>query len=452
MPRRVTVGKIQKDGRIKLGSMRGSEQGDPLMPLLFSLAIHNALEEVRGQMQEEELLFAFLDDIYIVSSPVRTRAIYDLLQDHLHRMAGIQLHEGKTRVWNRAGVCPPNVADLGDEVWSPRGVKILGTPVGSPEFIHPLTMERLEEERQLWKAIDWVPDLQCAWQILVQCAGPRCHHYVRTVPPSESRAYAEGHDTGMLETMRVLLGGLTGDEAQKDVAQRIATRFGLGLRSASRMSHAAYWASWADSLQMIAQRLPTVAAQVLANLADDQEAVGCLAELEEATRRLDHEGFVSRPGWTDLRDGARPPQVQSSEPGEWQHGWQYHTSSSSEHHYREIVVLAQSSAADQAHLRCQFRLTRLPFWLRVPDTSGDVPGADFGEIAPSTPCHRCPVRMWCACRPLGPSQRGVPPLRSPETESNGSRAHLGPSLQGSGSPPSVQRQVEGHECRGPSGR
>ena len=43
--------------------------------LLFSLAIHNALEEVRGQMQEEELLFAFLDDIYIVSSPARTRAI-----------------------------------------------------------------------------------------------------------------------------------------------------------------------------------------------------------------------------------------------------------------------------------------------------------------------------------------------------------------------------------------
>ena len=54
---------------------------------------------------------------------------------------------------------------------------------------------------------------------------------------------------------------------------------GLGLRSASRMSHAAYWASWADSLQMIAQRLPTVAAKVLANLADDQEAVGCLRQL-----------------------------------------------------------------------------------------------------------------------------------------------------------------------------
>ena len=32
-----------------------------------------------------------------------------------------------------------------------------------------------------------VPDLQCAWQLLVQCAGPRCHHFLRTVPPSQSR-------------------------------------------------------------------------------------------------------------------------------------------------------------------------------------------------------------------------------------------------------------------------
>ena len=91
----------------------------------------------------------------------------------------------------------------------------------------------------------------------------------------------------MMETMRSLLGGLTGDAT---LPMRLG---GLGLRSASRMSHSAYWASWADSLQMIAQRLPTVA--VVANLADDQEGIGCLAELEEATRRLDHEGFGSRP-------------------------------------------------------------------------------------------------------------------------------------------------------------
>ena len=54
--------------------------------------------------------------------------------------------------------------------------------------------------------------------------------------------------------------------------------------------------------------------------------------------------------WFALQSGARPPQQHVSEPGEWPHGWQYFASSASDHHFREIV-LAQSCAADQAHLR-----------------------------------------------------------------------------------------------------
>ena len=71
---------------------------------------------------------------------------------------------------------PPNMAELGPDVWSPQGVKILGTPVGSAVFIEEATQRRLEEERILWDAMPSVPDRQCAWQILLQCAGPRCHH------------------------------------------------------------------------------------------------------------------------------------------------------------------------------------------------------------------------------------------------------------------------------------
>ena len=47
----------------------------------------------------------------------------------------------------------------------------------------------------------------------------------------------------------------------------------------------------------------------------------------------------------------RPRPPEASDPGEWPHGWQYYASSASEHHFRELVVLAQSHASDQAHLR-----------------------------------------------------------------------------------------------------
>ena len=43
----------------------GGEQGDPLMPALFALAQHNALEEANGNLAPSEKLMAFLDDLYL---------------------------------------------------------------------------------------------------------------------------------------------------------------------------------------------------------------------------------------------------------------------------------------------------------------------------------------------------------------------------------------------------
>ena len=62
------------------------------MPLLFSLAIHNAVAEVKAQLNEGECLFAFLDDIYVLAKPGRVRDIYNLLDERLFTMAVVQLH------------------------------------------------------------------------------------------------------------------------------------------------------------------------------------------------------------------------------------------------------------------------------------------------------------------------------------------------------------------------
>ena len=258
----------------------------------------------------------------------------------LQEQAGIRLHSGKTRVWNKAGVHPHHIDDLGPDVWCKDGVRILGTPVGSDSYVETATEERINEEARLWAALPWVPDLQCAWQIILQCAGPSCH-FLRTVPPHQSAKYAEDHDKGM------------GDEVRKEEGRQLATLpmrlGGLGLRSASRTALAAYWASWADALPMLSARLPELTDRVeeISNV----NPQGCLRDLDEATGILDRSGFVGRPGWRELRAGVRPPQPSGVEPGEWQHGWQYHGSSSLEYHFRESVVFAQSCPASQAQIR-----------------------------------------------------------------------------------------------------
>ena len=281
----------------------GGEQGDPLMPLLFSLAIHNALAEVSEGMLPTELLFAFLDDVYVVSNPDRTRPLYDLLGEKLAH-AGIRLHAGKTRMWNKASERPPNIDDLGDEVWNPEGIKVLGTPVGSDAFVLRATASRLEEESRLWEAVSWVPDAQCAWQILLQCASPRCHHFLRTVPPRQSTGYAEGHDDGMWRAVEGVLGRLPGSQWQSEMARWLTSLpmrlGGLGIRSAARTAPAAYWASWADALEMLSHRLPALTEQILGQLEAEPAGEGCLAQLCGATRVLDHAGFLGRPTWAEL--------------------------------------------------------------------------------------------------------------------------------------------------------
>ena len=102
-----------------------------------------------------------------------------------------------------------------------KGVMILGTPVGTDAFIQEASVNRLEEERRLWEAIPLVPDVQCGWQILLQCAGPRCHHFLRTISPAQVVQYAEGHDEGMRRAMAEVLGGFPGTREQQGAAREI---------------------------------------------------------------------------------------------------------------------------------------------------------------------------------------------------------------------------------------
>ena len=182
------------------------------------------------------------------------------------------------------------MAELGNAVWSHEG--IIGTPVGSAEFVQRLSEERIAKEEQLWQAIPWVPDLQSGWQILLQCASPRCHHFLRTLPPSQSAWFAGRLDSGMMETMEEILGGLPGDEVQKGRAKEVATMpmrlGGLGLRSAARMAPAAFGA---DALPMISNRLPEVANRVTVQLTNGQNLDGCLQELGVASDQMDRHWF-----------------------------------------------------------------------------------------------------------------------------------------------------------------
>ena len=101
-------------------------------------------------------MFAFLDDIYVVSLTQRTRAIFNLVIEKLGEGAGVELHAGKTRVWKRAGDCPPDTEDLGPTCGTLQESESWGLQL-VPDFEHEICAARLADEDKLWKAIKWIP-------------------------------------------------------------------------------------------------------------------------------------------------------------------------------------------------------------------------------------------------------------------------------------------------------
>ena len=166
---------VDESGRSRtVHQAEGGEQGDPVMSLLFSVGIQDALGEVALSLHPGEQLCAYLHDVYLVLPARQSRhTVRDPKQvKSLFTVAGIRLHQGKTKAWNRGGVVPEDGDRLGPEEWQKDGITVLGTPIGSAQFV----LERIAEERLLWDAIPAVPDLQCAWQFLVQSSNPRANH------------------------------------------------------------------------------------------------------------------------------------------------------------------------------------------------------------------------------------------------------------------------------------
>ena len=81
--------------------------GDPLMPALFPLAQHRAFVEAAGRLQPTERIFAYLDDLYVLTTRFRARAAFECVAEAVERIAGVRTHIGKFKAWARGGGAAP---------------------------------------------------------------------------------------------------------------------------------------------------------------------------------------------------------------------------------------------------------------------------------------------------------------------------------------------------------
>ena len=169
-------------GKMMIPQGQGGEQGNPMMPIFCSLGQHRTLEAVDREMGANQHLMAFLDDIFFVTMPREVGEVHAVAQEKLWIHSCIRV-VGKTKVWNRAGIRPlacdmleriARVENPSATVWwcsdihtADQGIKVLGAPLGHPDFV--ANLQRVEQEQPLGQNPSMF-DVPSAWLLLLHCA------------------------------------------------------------------------------------------------------------------------------------------------------------------------------------------------------------------------------------------------------------------------------------------
>eukprot|EP00973_Karenia_brevis_P007468 1010344-Karenia_brevis.AAC.1 len=73
------------------------------MPALYALAQHAALREAAAQLTPADWLFAFLYDLYVITTRSRAAEVFQIVAQAVETRAGVRTHLGKLHAWSKGG-------------------------------------------------------------------------------------------------------------------------------------------------------------------------------------------------------------------------------------------------------------------------------------------------------------------------------------------------------------
>ena len=171
-------------GTDTLLSSSGVQQGDPLGPLLFALAIHPLLLALTANFPFLQYNKWYLDDGGVVACSSVLGKVIDFVEVESAKI-GLELNKLKCNLWwhnIHAGSAPVISSEVKRVVDG--GICCLGSPIGSEDFLTQRHRKVISEIGGLLERIRDLEDPQTEIILLRSSAGmPRYNHLMRTAAP-----------------------------------------------------------------------------------------------------------------------------------------------------------------------------------------------------------------------------------------------------------------------------
>lgn len=217
------------DGSMGCSSATGVKQGDPLGPLYFALGMQPILRKTLSFPNVR--VFAYLDDVNVYASQTDSLHVFDLIRREGEKV-GLKVNSSKSVLHSSN---PPPVDIIpSPPVWDPHGLKVLGVPIGAPDFIREILADKFGKSSKILTVLQDM-DSALALPLINQCVNARPLFLIRTVLPSIIKPYAEDFDKAVDVCLaRLCKQAMPLDELSGLVRHLPVDAGGIGLRRMSR--------------------------------------------------------------------------------------------------------------------------------------------------------------------------------------------------------------------------
>ena len=233
-------------------SEEGTQQGDPLGPVLFALALKVVPDMLRSKLPDLVLNRWYLDDGYVGGKVKTVAEALKIIKD-TGKSIGLELRTSKSELFFPSGKVSKRNAFPADIKIACDGIDVLGAPVGSKPFISSFFDSQYTGLKNLLNRLKDASSYlgsQATFTLLSKCISfCKMVFHARTVHPSLLINHAFDYDELVKDCFLLLTPGLTSEQLeQSSLPIRCG---GLGLRRLSAHLLPAFLSSVATAVKFL---------------------------------------------------------------------------------------------------------------------------------------------------------------------------------------------------------